>query len=186
MAVDAFIYFIAPDGFTAPEGETEDKFFKDKKAFELKDFSYDLEHAHTIGSATKGAASGKVKFGEFTIKKPTDKASCNFFMDCVAGAHYKTVAIAIRKSGATASAAGAPYLEFLFGNVFVTKVDWSGPGDEGPEESITFTFGRYATRYRPQNADGSMGIPKIQGWDQQTNKSWTPDSSAFDKAESST
>src|SRR5436853_934506 len=127
MAVDAFIYFKAPTGFDAPQGETEDAYFSSLKAFELKDFSFDVEHAHTIGSATKGAGSGKVKFNEFSIKKPTDKASCNFFMDCVLGAHYSNVVIAIRKSGATAGASGMPYLEYCFNTVFVTKVEWSGP-----------------------------------------------------------
>jgi hypothetical protein len=29
----------------------------------------------TIGSATKGAGAGKIKFNEFTIKKTTDQAS---------------------------------------------------------------------------------------------------------------
>jgi Ca2+-binding RTX toxin-like protein len=30
--------------------------------------------------------------------------------------------------------------------VFATKIDWSGPGDEGPEESVTFLFGQL---YKP-------------------------------------
>jgi Ca2+-binding RTX toxin-like protein len=33
--------------------------------------------------------------------------------------------------------------------VFTTKIDWSGPGDEGPEESITFVFGELGVDYLP-------------------------------------
>jgi len=183
MAVDAYIYFTAPSGFSAPEGETADSYFSTKKAFELKEFSFDVEHAHTIGSATKGAGSGKVKFNEFSIKKPTDKASCNFFMDCVLGAHYENVVIAVRKAGAATDVSGKPYLEYCFNTVFVTKVEWSGPGDEGPEESITFAYGKLGVRYRPQKSDGTMDVAKLQGWDQQLNKSWTPADTDFSGAD---
>lgn len=31
-----------------------------------------------------------------------------------------------------------------------TKIDWSGPGDEGPEESITFVYGALKTKYELQ------------------------------------
>jgi hypothetical protein len=37
---------------------------------------------------------------------------------------------------------GKPFLQFKFDTVFTTKIDWSGPGDEGPEESITFVYGK--------------------------------------------
>lgn len=39
-------------------------------AFEIKDFSFGVENPTTIGSATGGAGAGKIKFNEFTIKKP--------------------------------------------------------------------------------------------------------------------
>jgi len=35
-----------------------------------------------------------------------------------------------------------PFLRFKFDTVFTTKIDWSGPGDEGPEESISFVYGK--------------------------------------------
>src|ERR1051326_2199238 len=100
MAVDAYIYFKTPDNFKqyAPEGETGDSYFKGFKAFEIKEFSFDVEHAHTIGSATGGAGVGKIKFNEFTIKKTTDKASTMFFLDCILGIHYTHALIAVRKA----------------------------------------------------------------------------------------
>jgi|ERR1019366_603507 type VI secretion system secreted protein Hcp len=178
MAVDAFIYFTVPNGIDpklCPKGETQDAFFSKKNAFEIKDFSFGAENPHTIGSATGGAGAGKIKFNEFEIKKPTDKTSPIFFRDSVTGIHYDTVVIAIRKSGADTKSSGKPYLEYCFNTVFVTKISWSGPGDEGPEESITFAYGKLGIRYVVQNTNGKLtGVPKIQGWDQLTNKTWTP------------
>jgi type VI secretion system secreted protein Hcp len=174
MAVDAFIYFINPDRTkdVRPLGETTDDLFSKKAAFEIKEFSFDIENAATLGSATTGAGGGKAKFNEFTIKKPTDSASALFFRNCCAGIHYQNVIIALRKAGQATDAAGAPYLEYSFGMVFTTKIEWSGPGDEGPEESITFSYGQFAVRYSNQETDGSMTTGTPVGWDQTTNASW--------------
>lgn len=176
MAVDAFIYFIPGKNNSAlqPEGETTDDHFKTLHAFEIKEFSFDIENPTTVGSATSGAGGGKVKFNEFNIKKSTDFASTLFFRNCVTGLHYEKVVVAIRKSGASAETAGMPYLEYVFSTVFSTKVEWSGPGDEGPEESITFAFGQMGIFYRAQKKDGSLDVAKRHGWDQQLNVAWTP------------
>ena len=172
MAVDSYIYFIPADGvgMLTPTGETQDKYFSAKGAFEIKEFSFDIENPHSLGSATGGGGSGKVKFNEFTIKKPTDVASCYFFKNCAAGAHYKEVVLAIRKAGGDPKTAGKPYLEFHFGTVFTTKIEWSGPGDEGPEESITFAFGALRIFYRKQDKTGKLAdVPLDMCWNQVTN-----------------
>jgi type VI secretion system secreted protein Hcp len=170
MAVDAFIKFEKAMAAMADiKGECTDPTFKDY--FEIKDFSFGAENATTIGSATGGAGAGKIKFNEFTIKKPTDTASPYFFRNCAAGAHYKKVTLAIRKSGGMADRTGKPFLVFNFGTVFTTKIDWSGPGDEGPEESITFVYGALDVAYAQQKPDGSMEPLKNTSWSQVTNKS---------------
>ncbi len=168
MAVDAFIYFIPNDNAKSllPKGETQDDFFKTRNAFEIKEFSFDIENTATLSSATTGAGGGKVKFNEFTIKKPTDSASSLFFRNCCSGLHYKTAIIAIRKSGADTETAGKPFLQFAFGLVFTTKIEWSGPGDEGPEEGITFAFGTLGICYFKQEEDGSLTQKRMVGWDQ--------------------
>lgn len=181
MAVDAFIYFTVPSGSAMPKpiGESEDSFFSNKNAFEIKEFSFDVENPATVGSATKGAGGGKIKFNEFTIKKTTDSASPIFLKNCVTGAHYDKVVVSLRKAGAAADSAGAPYLEYCFSVVFTTKIEWSGPGDEGPEESITFAYGKLGIRYAAQSKTGAMLAGKINGWDQMINKSWTPEKGSF-------
>ena len=64
-------------------------------------------------------------------------------------------------------AAAKEFLRFKFETVFTTKIDWSGPGDEGPEESITFVYGKLGIRY---SLPGSGMKPVVGGWDQVTNK----------------
>jgi type VI secretion system secreted protein Hcp len=167
MAVDAFIWFKNPSVGSAPEGETRDVTFSKEKAFEIKDFSFGVENPTTIGSATGGAGAGKIKFNEFTIKKTTDKASALFFKNCCVGAHYETVILAMRKAGGDAATSGKEFLRFKFETVFTTKIDWSGPGDEGPEESITFVYGKLGIKFIPQE-QGSQ--PVLAGWDQVLNQ----------------
>jgi len=179
MAVDAFLYFYSKDSKFQPVGETQDDTYKKYLAFEIKDFSFGIENPATLGSATMGAGGGKANFNEFTVKKSTDSASAIFFRNCCSGLHYKNAIIAVRKAGgmtnaAGESVAGKPYLFFAFGTVFTTKVEWSGPGDEGPEESITFVFGQIGIRYLPQDDDGNVdeGKKSDVGWDAQKNAKW--------------
>lgn len=124
--------------------------------FEIKDWSFGVENPTTIGSATGGAGAGKVSFHDIHITKTTDSASPTLFLNSATGAHYKTVTIQMRKAGGDQHSA---FLKFTFGTVFTTKIDWSGPGDEGPEESITFVYGSLGVQYIPQSTDGTVGTP---------------------------
>src|SRR5262249_33750958 len=152
MAVDAFIWFEEPGVGKPPLGETLDKTYSANKAFEIKDFSFSVENPSTIGSATSGAGAGKAKFNEFEITKTTDSASPTFFKNCVAGVHYGKVTLAMRKAGGDPSSAGKEFLRYTFGTVFTTGIDWSGPGDEGPEEKIKFVYGVLQVEYFPQKS----------------------------------
>ena len=126
--------------------------------FEIKSWSFGVENPTTIGSATGGAGAGKIKFNEFQITKKSDSASPSFFLSAATGSHYKTVTIEMRKAGGDPKSTGKPFLTYKFGTVFTTKINWSGPGDEGPEESITFVYGQLAIQYQPQKSDGSSVI----------------------------
>jgi type VI secretion system secreted protein Hcp len=153
----------AAAGPTTPTGNPKSKLaigtitIDDMPAFEIKDFSFGVENPTTIGSATGGAGAGKIKFNEFTIKKTSDASSPTFFKNCVAGSHYKTVTITMRKAGGDPSTAGKAFLKFQFETVFTTKIDWSGPGDEGPEESITFVYGRITVSASGSDGTSSSG-----------------------------
>jgi len=135
-------------------------------AFEIKDFSFGVENPTTIGSATGGAGAGKIKFNEFTITKSVDKASPVLFKSCAAGEHYKKVTLEMRKAGGDPQGAGTPFLKYSFSTVFTTKIDWSGPGDEGPEESITFVYGTLGIQYTDQKTGQNTSFE----WDQIENR----------------
>jgi type VI secretion system secreted protein Hcp len=148
--------FLTVDGITGPVGKP--------CKFEIEDWSFGVENPTTMGSATNGVGAGKAKFNEFTIKKTSDSASPTFFKNCVAGAHYEKVTLEMRKAGGDPASSGKPFLTYTFGNVFTTKINWSGPGDEGPEEQITFVYGSLKVAYTPQNNDGSPGTPISSEW----------------------
>ena len=156
MAVDAFITFESALAGVAPV------------SFAIRDFSFGVESPTTIGSATTGAGTGKVKFNEFTIRKVTDQASPVFFKNCCVGAHYKSVTVSMRQAGREPPA--REFLRFKFDTVFTTKIDWAGPGDEGPEESITFVYGKLGIRYSQETTTGTAMKPVLAGWDQVMNK----------------
>ncbi len=171
MAVDTFIWFEEQAGMLKVSGETLDDYFKSFKAFELKDWSFEVTNKSTIGSATGGAGAGKAEFAEFNITKQTDAASPAFFRNCVAGAHYKKVTLAMRKSGGDPKSAGKPFLLYKFGTVFTTKVSWES-GEDAPTEKITFVYGTLEVEYAPQNPDGTLAAGIPQGWSQITNKAY--------------
>jgi type VI secretion system secreted protein Hcp len=172
MAVDTFISFKAgKSGMPEPKGESQDAAFKDESAFEIKDWSFDIENQATLGSATGGAGTGKAKFNEFSITKPTDTASPIFFKNCVAGAHYETVKLSLRKAGADPNSSGKPFLVYQFKTVFTTKISWKNNTEEGPEETINFVYGELKIQYFKQDSAGQLsGSPQEVGWSQITNK----------------
>ncbi len=133
-AVDAFIWF---DGV---HGNAKDPAHNDW--FEIKDFSFGVENPSTIGSATGGAGAGKVKLNEFTIKKTSDAASPLFKQAAASHRHFPTVKLQMRKAGGDPKALES----YTFTDVMVSAINSSGPGDEGPVESITFVYGKMTTQ----------------------------------------
>jgi hypothetical protein len=54
---------------------------------------------------------------------------------------------------------GQTFLQSKFETVFTTKIDLSGPGAEGPEESISFVYGQLEVKYSNQEATGPVNKP---------------------------
>ena len=169
MAADNFLWFPteAKGGAwvkgkaTKPLGETTDDKFKDHKALEILSFSFGVSQAETAGSGTSGASAGKAKFEDFTIEKYVDQASAPLYNACTGGAHFPNVMLAIRKAG------GDPllYLQYIFRQVFVTNISWSGGGgEEGFKETIKFKFGALGIQYIQQLPDGTQGKKMSGAW----------------------
>jgi type VI secretion system secreted protein Hcp len=126
-AVDTFIWFEGGQGTSTDA--------RHKGWFEVRDFSF----------AVEGPAA------EFTIKRVSDSASPTFFRQAVSsGRHFPVVKIEMRKAG------GDPhqYADYVFTDVLISKINMSGPGDRGPEESITFVYGGMTVQYVNQGASG--------------------------------
>jgi type VI secretion system secreted protein Hcp len=179
MACDNFLWFpIAAQGGMAtgagntaaqPVGETQDDWMSKLKpvaALEIKSFNFGVTQAHTTGSAAGGASAGKAAFNEFTVSKYVDLASVPIFTACTVGAHFPWVMLAIRKAGGI----HLLYLQYVFGQVFVTGIDWSGGGgDEPMTENIKFRFGAMGIQYQRQSATGLVGGPQQSMWSVVTN-----------------
>jgi len=55
---------------------------------------------------------------------------------------------------------GKPFANYQFATVFTTSIDWSGPGDEGPEESVDFVYGKKGiTYYSPEGTGLELSSP---------------------------
>jgi type VI secretion system secreted protein Hcp len=165
MAYDAFMWLAggAPDA----KGESTDKTYASKNAFEIYSFSWGASNPVTIGSATAGTGGGKVSISSFNIMKKTDSASPALFLNCAKGQHFTTATVNLRKAGGTALL----YLEYTFTEVFVESIQWSGSsgGDDTPSESVSFAFGQVDIKYTPQKPDGTAGTPLPASWDLRQN-----------------
>jgi type VI secretion system secreted protein Hcp len=151
-----------------PQGETTDAWFSQKNALEIKSFSFGITQAQTSGSASGGAGAGKAKFEEFSIEKGVDLASVPLYGACVAGAHFPSVMLVVRKAGGS----NLLYIQYIFRMVFVTNISWNGgSGSDDPwTESVRFKFGAMGIQYIQQKADGTEGT-KMQGmWNTTNNK----------------
>ncbi len=166
MAFDAFLVFSgAGAGAAEIEGETRDKEMADKKAFEIMEFSFDVENTLNIGSASGGAGAGKVQFNEFNVKKRTDKGSPFLFLNCCSGGHFNDVYLLLRKAGVEKAKSGGNYLKFQFKLVAVKKIGWSGTtGDDVCEEEVVFEYGAIQLQYWWQDETGKLDGPKETQW----------------------
>ncbi|MGB8624279.1 MAG: type VI secretion system tube protein Hcp [Paracoccaceae bacterium] len=169
MSFDAFC-FSPSDGGDIP-GETQDKDFSAKKAFEILSFELGAENNINIGSISGGGGAGKATFKEFTITKKTDTASTGLFHALVTGKHFTDLEIHLRRSSGEAAKSGKPFLVFKFAFVMVQDISWSGSdGDDICEETVIFQFGAIRVEYSKQLATGAMESPKVAQWSRVTNE----------------
>jgi type VI secretion system secreted protein Hcp len=167
MAYDAFMWL--KGGAPEAKGETQDKVYKDKSAFEIYSFSWGASNPVSIGSASGGAGAGKVSISSFNVMKRTDSASPALFLNCCKGQHFTEGHVVLRKAGGDA----LEYLTYDFEEVFVESVQWSGSsgGDDTPTESVSFAFGKVDIKYTPQKGKGEKGTAIPASWDIRQNTS---------------
>src|ERR1700674_2983251 len=108
MAYDSFMWL--KGGAPEAKGETTDKVYSAKHAFEIYSFSWGASNPVTIGSASGGAGAGKVSISSFNIMKRTDSASPALFLNCAKGQHFTEGHVVMRKAGGDA----VEYLKYDF------------------------------------------------------------------------
>jgi type VI secretion system secreted protein Hcp len=180
MPVDAYLLLPLdtpnmPPSSDAPKDDYFNRVFPKSWFVQVDDFSFSAENPTTVGSATGGAGAGKAKFNELTVKKSVDELSPSLFVISASGGHLSSVQLVVRRAAGGPQGAGRPYLAYEFQMVFITKVEWSGGGDD-PVEQVTFAYGALVVGYHPQKPDGSLGQLAKQGWSEVLNKTTGPES----------
>ena len=120
----------------------------------------------TIGSATGGAGSGKVKFNEFTITKKIDEVSPKLFKALAMGTPSPNGVLKLFRAGEGKT----PYATYTLKTVILTKVDHSGSADAVPDEQVAMIAGSMTLEMVPQDESGKLGAPEKAGWDQVMNR----------------
>ncbi len=95
--------------------------------------------------------TARAKFQAFTVNKFIDFASPQMYKACSTGSRFPTAMLAVRKTG------GEPllYIQFMFRDVAVTSITWSGGGGEkAPDETVTFEFQAMGFQYVKQTPRG--------------------------------
>jgi type VI secretion system secreted protein Hcp len=167
-----FDAFLKLDGI---KGESADA--KHKGEIDIMSFSWGMSQTG-VSATGGGGGAGKVSVHDFSITKQTDASSPLLFLNCANGTHIKEANFVVRKAGGEQ----LEYLKIKLTDVLVSSykpgsIDWSGPGDEGPEEDVlpqeqvSLNFAKVEFSYQPQGADGkAQGGPILAGWDVKANQ----------------
>jgi type VI secretion system secreted protein Hcp len=169
VAFDAFMYFDG-NGADQLKGESTDKVFSAKKAFEIHSFSLGVHNSTSVGSEEPGMAAGRASISCFNITKFLDAASPGLFLACCNGTHVGAAHVVVRKAGGKEA---LQYLTYDFTTVMVQSIQWTGSAgdDDRPTESVSFAFAKVDGKYAPQTMAGAKGTPIPFTWDVTENTS---------------
>jgi len=165
MAIDAFLYF---KDKKSVKGESLDSDMSLKEAFEIKDFSFSVKQALSIGSFSGGGGAGKADFEEFEFTKRTDTASCPMFLSLCAGTHFAEAFLEIRRAGASNNKSGGTFMMIQFKMVMIAQMGWTA-GEDSLDEKVNFQFGAIKIEYKKQNMDGTLTSAGNAEWSRTKN-----------------
>jgi type VI secretion system secreted protein Hcp len=158
MAFDAYLEL---DGIP---GESTAKGFE--KKIEIYSFSWGASAPVSVGPGTGGMTASRVSISSFNVMKKTDVASPKLFLAACTGDHITKMTLSLRKQ--TGKGGQDVYLKYVFEEVMVEAVQWSGSssGDDTPTESVSFAFAKVTVEYKPQSVDGKLAAGTPVSWDQ--------------------
>ena len=149
MSSDVSIKFDGIDGESSkPKGEIE-----------VISWNWGVSQAT---GATSGGGSGKGKAipGDFHFKHRYDKASPVLAKHCVAGKHFPTVKLTVRKAGDGQQ----DYLTVAMKEVFITSVAPGSSNDGEVMEDVCCSYKDVEFAYKPQDDKGALGGEVKFGW----------------------
>jgi type VI secretion system secreted protein Hcp len=160
-AVDYFIKF---DGI---KGESAD--VKHKDEIDVESWSWGETHAGAAPPGGGGGA-GKVSMQDFHFVMRLNRASPGLMKACATGQHIKTATLSGRKAGK----GQLDYLTFKFQDVLVSSMQTGGSEDADvlPTDQVSFNFAKLAVEYKPEKADGSLGVAVQFRYDLKANKTF--------------
>ena len=159
-AVDYFIKF---DGI---KGESADAKHKDE--IDVESWSWGETHAGAAPSS--GGGAGKVSMQDFHFVMRLNRASPSLMKACATGQHIKMATLSGRKAGKGQQ----EYLTFKFHDVLVSSVQTGGSEDTDvvPTDQVSFNFAKIEVEYKPEKADGSLGLAVQFRYDLKANKTF--------------
>jgi len=118
---------------------------------ELASFSWGESNTTSIGSATSGAGSGKVKFDALVFTTRVSSASPQLSLLCASGQPIPTAVLTVRKAGGKQE----EYYKVTFKTVFLTQYRSVGAEstDVIPRDEVSCVFGEFSIEYRGQQKD---------------------------------
>jgi type VI secretion system secreted protein Hcp len=146
------------------KGESSDAKHKDQ--IEVLSWSWGVTQS---GSMTPGGGggAGKPSFHDFSFSHHIDRASPLLMKSCATGAHIGEATITVRKAGK----GQLDYLIIKMNDVVITSVAMSVAGEEPTTaENVTLRGAKVDLEYRPQKADGSLGVGLHFKYDIKANK----------------
>ena len=160
-AVDYFIKF---DGI---KGESAD--VKHKDEIDVESWSWGEAHAGAASSGGGGGA-GKVSMQDFHFVMRLNRASPGLMKACATGQHIKMATLSSRKAGK----GQLDYLTFKFQDVLVSSIQTGGSEDADvlPTDQVSFNFAKLEVEYKPEKADGSLGVAVQFRYDLKANKTF--------------
>ena len=155
-------YFIKLDGI---KGESADAKHKDE--IDVESWSWGETHAVP---ASSGGGGGKVAMQDFHFVMRQNRASAGLMKACATGQHIKLATLTARKAGKGQQ----DYLTFKLHDVLVSSFQTGGSEDAAfvPTDQVSFNFAKLEVEYKPEKADGSLGLAVEFRYDLKANKTF--------------
>ncbi len=135
--------------------------FKEGCFFEIEDIDLDVS-GPSSDEQTTGKSRQGVQLSDISVTRQIDKASMVLMQSLIDAQDFDSASIVKRRAVGGSAESGQPYLRFDFNGVLITKINWAD--QHVVKETCTFITRGVQVLYRPQNADGSLGVAAQAEW----------------------